>query len=123
MHDALRFLLRLLALTAAGLFLVLAWQTYPLIQTELLASRAEPRTVTPRGDLADDERSTIALFEAARGSVVYIATVARVVDPWTRNPLQMPCGTGSGFVWDRLGHVVTNHRGRYRPVEARTAKA
>ena len=109
MHDDSRFLLRLLAVAAAGLFLVLAWQTYPLVLAELLASRAEPRTVTPRGDLAEDERSTIALFEAARGSVVYIATVARVVDPWTRNPLQVPRGTGSGFVWDRLGHVVTNH--------------
>jgi S1-C subfamily serine protease len=109
MRDDSRFLLRLLAVTAAGLFLVLAWQTWPLIQAELLASRAEPRTVTPRGDLAEDERSTIALFEAARGSVVYIATVTRVMDPWTRNPLQVPRGTGSGFVWDRLGHVVTNH--------------
>jgi hypothetical protein len=95
MHGTPRFLPRLLAVTAAGLFLVLAWQTYPLIQAELLASRAEPRTVTPRGDLAEDERSTIALFEAARGSVVYIATVERVVDPWTRNPLQVPRGTGS----------------------------
>ncbi len=109
MQDNSRFLLRLLAVTAAGLFLILAWQAYPLIQTELVASRAEPRIVTPRGDLAEDERSTIALFEAARGSVAYIATVERVVDPWTRNPLQVPRGTGSGFVWDRLGHIVTNH--------------
>jgi S1-C subfamily serine protease len=109
MRDDARFLLRLLAITAAGLFLVLTWQTWPLIQAELLASRAEPRPVMPRGDLAEDERSTIALFEAARGSVVYIATLERVVDPWTRNPLQVPRGTGSGFIWDRLGHVVTNH--------------
>ncbi len=65
--------------------------------------------MTPRGDLAEDERSTIALFEAVPGSVVYIATVTRVVDPWTRNPFQAPRGTGPGFVWDRLGHVVTNH--------------
>ncbi|WP_439576605.1 S1C family serine protease [Elioraea sp.] len=104
-----RFALRLLAATAAGLVLIAAWHAAPLLRIELLASRAEPRTVTPRGDLAADEHATIALFEGARDSVVFIATVQRVVDPWTRNALQVPRGTGSGFVWDRLGHVVTNH--------------
>ena len=104
-----RFTSRLLAATAAGLLLMAAWQALPILRIELLASRAEPRTVTPRGDLAADEQATIALFEAARDSVVFIATVQRVVDPWTRNALQMPRGSGSGFLWDRLGHVVTNH--------------
>jgi S1-C subfamily serine protease len=103
------FFRRLLAIAAAGLLLILAWQSLPLILSELLAFRAEPRVVAARGELAEDERSTIALFEAARGSVVFIATVERVVNPWTRNPLQLPRGTGSGFVWDPLGHIVTNH--------------
>jgi S1-C subfamily serine protease len=31
-----------------------------------------------------------------------------VVDYWTRNVLSVPKGTGSGFIWDDLGHVVTN---------------
>jgi S1-C subfamily serine protease len=103
-----RFLLRTVFLTAAALVLMAAWQSIPLIQAEILAGRAEPRTVTPRGDLAEDERSTIALFEQARGSVVFIGTTERVVNPWTRNALQVPRGTGSGFVWDHLGHIVTN---------------
>jgi S1-C subfamily serine protease len=104
-----RFASRLLTATAAGLVLIAAWHAAPLVRIELLASRAEPRTVSPRGDLAADEQATIALFEGARDSVVFIATVQRVVDPWTRNALQVPRGTGSGFLWDRLGHVVTNH--------------
>lgn len=107
MHDG-RFLLRTLLVVIAALVLMTAWQTIPLIQAEILAGRAEPRAVTPRGDLAEDERATIALFEQARDSVVFIATTERVVNPWTRNALQVPRGTGSGFLWDRLGHVVTN---------------
>jgi S1-C subfamily serine protease len=55
-----------------------------------------------------EERSTIALFEAARGSVVSISTAERVVDPRTRNVFNVPRGTGSGFVWDAAGHIVTN---------------
>uniref|UniRef100_UPI0004884D7E S1C family serine protease n=1 Tax=Roseomonas gilardii TaxID=257708 RepID=UPI0004884D7E len=99
---------RTMLLMLAALVLIAAWQSFPLLQAELLAGRAEPRVVTPRGDLAEDERSTIALFEQARGSVVFIATTERVLNPWTRNALQVPRGTGSGFLWDRLGHVVTN---------------
>ncbi len=68
-----------------------------------------PRAPTPRGPLGADERSTIDLFERSRLSVVYIATTQRVVDFWSRNPLQVPSGTGSGFVWDTAGHIVTNN--------------
>jgi S1-C subfamily serine protease len=103
-----RFLFRTLLLLLVGLVLMTAWQSIPLIQADFLAGRAEPRVVTPRGDLAADEQATIALFEQARGSVVFIATTERLFNPWTRNALQVPRGTGSGFVWDNLGHVVTN---------------
>jgi S1-C subfamily serine protease len=67
-----------------------------------------PRPVTPRGELSADEKSTIDLFQRARASVVYINTRERLVDPWTRNMFSIPRGTGSGFVWDGLGHIVTN---------------
>lgn len=64
--------------------------------------------VTPRGELAADETSTIALFERARESVTYITTREQVQDFWTRNVFSVPRGTGSGFIWDDAGHVVTN---------------
>ena len=70
---------------------------------------AEPRAVTARGELAADERSTIEIFEQASPSVVFISTRQRVVNLWTRNITSVLRGTGSGFVWDDLGHVVTNH--------------
>ncbi|MFN3591310.1 MAG: 2-alkenal reductase, partial [Thermaurantiacus sp.] len=76
-----RFLFRTLLLLLAGLVLMTAWQSIPLIQAEFLAGRAEPRVVTPRGDLAADEQATIALFEQARGSVVFIATTERLFNP------------------------------------------
>jgi S1-C subfamily serine protease len=69
---------------------------------------AAPRPVTPRGDLTAEERSNIDVFETWKGSVVYIATTDRVVDFWTRNVMSVPRGTGSGFIWDEQGHIVTN---------------
>lgn len=68
-----------------------------------------PRAVTARGDLASDEKSTIALFEHTRDSVVFISTSSVVQDFWSRNVLSVPRGTGSGFIWDDAGHVVTNY--------------
>src|SRR5947207_3070738 len=46
---------------------------------------AVPRTVTARGDLAADEKSTIELFKKASPSVVYITTLAVQRDPFRLN--------------------------------------
>lgn len=83
-----------------------------LLLVPALADRpaaAQPRPVAPRGELAADEKATIALFERARDSVVFISTRERVQDFWTRNVFSVPRGSGSGFIWDEAGHVVTNH--------------
>ena len=80
-----RFVARTLLVTLAALVVVVAWQSIPLIQSAVIGWSAEPRTVTPRGALADAETSTIAVFEAARDSVVSISTQERAVTPWSRN--------------------------------------
>ena len=69
---------------------------------------AAPRAITPRGELTAEERQNIDVFESWKGSVVFISTSERVVDFWSRNVMSVPRGTGSGFVWDGEGHVVTN---------------
>lgn len=68
----------------------------------------EPRAIQPRGDLADDEKSTIEIFRQASPSVVYITSIA-VRRDLNLNLMQIPEGTGSGFVWDDRGHIVTNY--------------
>jgi len=70
---------------------------------------SQPRPVVARGSLPDFERTTIDVFEHASPSVVYITTVERVRDFFTRNVMRVPRGTGSGFVWDEQGHIVTNY--------------
>ncbi len=72
------------------------------------APPAEPATVTPREDLTEAEDATIQLFSNASPSVVFITKLSVRMDPFRRNAMAMPEGTGSGFVWDNRGHVVTN---------------
>jgi S1-C subfamily serine protease len=72
------------------------------------AAAVQPRAAAARGDLDPEERHTIEIFKEASRSVAYITTQQQQVDFWTRNVFEVPAGTGSGFVWDDRGHVVTN---------------
>jgi S1-C subfamily serine protease len=103
-----RWFVRLLAVVIVGGFL--AWQAPRWVgQPAVDEASAQPRPIAARGDLAADEKATIELFERSKGSVVYISTTARVLDLFSRNIFTIPQGTGSGFVWDELGHIVTNN--------------
>jgi S1-C subfamily serine protease len=73
---------------------------------------AQPRPVTARGDLAADEQATIEVFDKVSPSVVFVTT--QFVQSWRRSllgnePMQVQRGTGSGFIWDQEGHIVTNY--------------
>lgn len=102
------FVRRWLVITACIAALMLLWQFLPAIEAWFTPDQAAERTVTSRGDLAQDEKATIELFEKSRVSVVYITTAQLVRDVWSRNVFSVPRGTGSGFIWDEAGHVVTN---------------
>jgi S1-C subfamily serine protease len=72
------------------------------------AFSARPQPIVPRGDLAEDEKSTIALFKQAAPSVVHITNLA-VQRDLNMDVFGIPQGTGSGFIWDKNGYVVTNY--------------
>lgn len=74
------------------------------------ASARGLREVTPRGPLDGDELANIALFDRSSESVVYITTRAIIDQPmgFFSQPREVQ-GGGSGFVWDKAGHVVTNY--------------
>ena len=65
------------------------------------------RIVTPRGDLAAGEQSTIAVFEQTSPSVVFIRAKGYRRALFGQ-AVEQELSSGSGFVWDERGHVVTN---------------
>jgi S1-C subfamily serine protease len=93
----------------AGVFLTPP--TARVERTEPLAGRtaAESRAVAARGDLLPAEKHTVDLFERASKSVVYITTLAVQADFFSRNVAEIPVGSGSGFIWDEAGHIITNY--------------
>ncbi|MCI4664255.1 MAG: trypsin-like peptidase domain-containing protein [Neomegalonema sp.] len=74
--------------------------------------RAKPREIAPRGPLTPREAAVVKLFETARESVVFITTSDISSDSWGDPRLgarRRTRGSGSGFVWDDKGHIITNH--------------
>lgn len=69
---------------------------------------ATPRAVTARGDLAADERNTIDLFQKVSPSVVFITGMELRRSLFSLDVHEIPKGTGSGFIWDSDGRIVTN---------------
>jgi 2-alkenal reductase len=66
----------------------------------------DARPVAPRGDLAEFEKTSVAIFRAAAPSVAFISVIKAQQDIFGNGT--MAAGAGSGFVWDKAGHVLTN---------------
>jgi S1-C subfamily serine protease len=99
---------RFLGIVLAGILVALGVIAFrPYIDYRLYAA-TEPRTVEPRGDLADYEKSTISIFERVSPSVVQVVGLGSGGPAAPARGEEQPVQTGTGFVWDQAGHVVTN---------------
>ena len=100
---------RRLSLSWLVMLVLLAILVFPVVRQWLSPGvTGNPRPVTARGELANFEKTTVELFVTASPSVVYINTRAQVSSRWSRRVFEVEAGTGSGFVWDKDGHIVTN---------------
>jgi S1-C subfamily serine protease len=96
-------------LTIIILLCVAGWLLFQTFQRPLHDPGAVPRPIDARGDLAADEKTTIDIFRSAAPSVVYITSIAVRRNLFSLNVYEIPRGTGSGFVWDKQGRIVTNY--------------
>ena len=72
-------------------------------------AQSRPQPGGKERNLDADERATIALFKASQAAVAFITTTEQQVDFWSRTVSEQATGSGSGFVWDDQGHIVTNY--------------
>lgn len=91
------------------LLLVGLWFIYRPVEQPRHDPAATPHVVAARGDLAADEQNTIDVFKNVSPAVVYITSIALRQDLFSLNAIEIPQGTGSGFIWDDQGRVVTNY--------------
>ncbi len=95
-------------LILAVIFLLWWFKPWQSFFPQAAKPEAIPRPVTARGTLAEDEQNNITVFRSVSPSVVHITTLAVQRGFFSTDIMQVPRGTGSGFMWDDRGHVVTN---------------
>jgi len=72
------------------------------------AAQAPAEQVIANGRLTEDERNTIEVVRKTKNSVVFITNLQYLRDFFFTSDELVPQGSGSGFVWDDRGHIVTN---------------
>ncbi len=60
-------------------------------------------------ELLETEKNTIEVFRRSAPSVVFITNSRGIRHFRGLNVTEIPQGSGSGFLWDERGHVVTNY--------------
>ncbi len=93
------------ALLAAGVGLFAVWPKGSATATD---PDAQPRDITPKSPPDAEEREAVDVFKGAKDAVVNVDTVVLRRNLQTRGTDVIQAGTGSGFVWDDEGRVVTN---------------
>jgi len=97
---------RLSKIVIAALVVVLAVYFAQPYVDRWMFSASTPRAVAPRGSLSEIERTSIEVFERVSPSVVQVVGRAGALEaPEAENGRAQ---SGSGFVWDGAGHIVTN---------------
>jgi S1-C subfamily serine protease len=104
----MRWLLTTVAVLGFVVTLVLLLREYAARRTAANEAAGVPREIVARGDYSELENTNIAIYKKARLSVAHITTLGVQEDGWTGTRQEVPWGTGSGLVWDKQGHVVTN---------------
>jgi S1-C subfamily serine protease len=89
--------------------LLLAAQVAQPYVARLMLAATTPRPVEPRGNLADIELSTIALFERVSPSVVQVVGRQSGAAMSTQEAEGVGVQSGTGFIWDEAGDIVTNN--------------
>ena len=62
-----------------------------------------------KASLTSDERNNIKIFSDVSPSVVYVTNTRVVRQRFSFNAMEVPRGSGTGFVWDDEGLIVTNY--------------
>jgi S1-C subfamily serine protease len=81
----------------------------PTVDKPLSSPSTSHLSLPPTGDLTSEELTTIKLFQENTPSVVNISNIAYLSQSrFSMDVMKIPQGQGSGFIWDKKGHIVTN---------------
>jgi S1-C subfamily serine protease len=115
LRSALPTVVFFLLLLAVGI--VVVWRFWPSFEQAVGVGKHEeggdpaaaPRPIAQAGPLSAEEQATIELYDRSKGSVVNVTNSRTFGSPLSLQAQEVPQGSGTGFVWDEKGRIVTNH--------------
>jgi S1-C subfamily serine protease len=115
LRTALPTVIVYVLLLVAGVLLL--WRLWPSLEHGVGLGHREtggdqtavPRSIAPAGPLTPEEQSTIELYRRSKGSVVNVISSKVFGTRLALKPQEVPQGSGTGFVWDEKGRIVTNN--------------
>lgn len=82
----------------------------PIVQDNAIKLYAkDDRTKKERRFRIEDEQNTVDIFDNAGPGTVFVTQNQIVRDRYTMRATEVPSGSGSGFIWDNDGHIITNY--------------
>lgn len=105
--PALLLITLAVAIIAGSVFVWREWRTWH--RGDGTDPNAQLREVTPRNQLYFDEQQRTDLVKRVSPSVVYITTYDIRRSAFSSDAQAVAAGAGSGIVWDKKGHIVTNY--------------
>jgi S1-C subfamily serine protease len=91
---------------------ILTVLTTLLISNNTIIPQAQAFDLSPlkteKIELLDSEKNTIEVFKDSSSLVVSVDSTRVAADFFNMNYQEVPTGSGSGFIWDEKGHVITN---------------
>ncbi|MGZ3787892.1 MAG: S1C family serine protease [Bacteriovorax sp.] len=58
--------------------------------------------------LLESERNSISIFKNVADAVVNVSNLIKIQNFFSMDETEIESGVGSGFVWDKEGHIITN---------------
>lgn len=59
-------------------------------------------------ELLPTEQNTVEVFRKSSDKVIYVHRLSTVINK-AREKLNIPIGAGTGIIWDKFGHIITNY--------------
>ena len=89
------------------------------LASSFFADAKESKVLSTKNNaLTIEEKQNISIFENVKDSVVFISIHQQVIDNLRMTTFDIPKGSGSGFIWDKDGHIVTNYHETYKTVKS-----
>jgi S1-C subfamily serine protease len=78
------------------------------LTSQVFAQQSPPPNAKDLSMLMENERNSINVFQDTANAIVNVSNIVKAKGVFDLDATEVQSGIGSGFVWDKAGHIITN---------------